>query len=269
MNLKAASPKRCEWTILELYYPKIKPYCWFRSVVAYNHKLYIFGGQDHWSFTLYSEFYEIDIFNRQCKEMPSCPNARSEHSCIVYNDKMVVVAGCDQLGYVSNQVLDYFDFSKNKWEKWSTTGAILPKAAQVQCVLIDHTIYVCGVSEQHIFALDCNSLKWKQILVKDNYFGLSFAFEQELYTFWKKQGILRLHTFNRQFDVWTRVEVKECNWLKQDAGHHIVLYGNRLFVVETTWNDEVSARFYCIKLPRTKITYKFDMQWVDVEILFA
>ncbi|XP_008785617.2 tip elongation aberrant protein 1 [Phoenix dactylifera] len=145
------------------------------SAVLVDKRLFIFGGCGESSDThkplYYNDLYILDTEKLVWELAVTCgalPSARDCHSCSLWNNKIIVIAGEDSSDcYLSD--VHILDAETLAWEKMSTTG-ILPHRAGHTSVAIGSNIFVFGgftdarnlYDDLHV--LDVDGRSWRRVV---------------------------------------------------------------------------------------------------------
>ena len=103
------------------------------SMVSYNKKIIIFGGQSERNIqTLFNDIWEYDISSNTWSEIDDIigykPSKRYGHSAVIYNDNMIIFGGDDMLPpntYLND--LWSFNLTLRKWVHMNIQDGIIPK----------------------------------------------------------------------------------------------------------------------------------------------
>jgi N-acetylneuraminic acid mutarotase len=139
------------------------------SAVAYNGKMYIFGGADV-SSVYYNDVWEYNPVNdsysqKTCSGTP--PTTRFAHSAIVFNGKMIIFGGRDNNLALCNDVHE-LDLTTFAWSGTKTTYGTSPTQRQYHSATVynDSMIIFGGQYDsspyhyQDTFSLDLTSWTW-------------------------------------------------------------------------------------------------------------
>lgn len=117
--------------------------------VVNDNKMYIYGGHitqpsSEYFHTVKHDMYECNLISREWREVPVGEGAprRTEHTAVVYNNKMVVFGGYSGNGY-ENSVMT-FDFVFGQWQQLATHGESPSARSAHTAVVVGHSMYVFG-----------------------------------------------------------------------------------------------------------------------------
>jgi hypothetical protein len=95
------------------------------SITKYEDFLYIFGGRTSQG-SYFKQVYRYDIVNDMWESLIDVLGiSRVCHSCIVYNDKLYIIGGVDQV-LENSEIVKVFDLITNNWVISSTKEIIFP-----------------------------------------------------------------------------------------------------------------------------------------------
>ena len=109
------------------------------TVVAFEHKVLIFGGKDAYDWNFLENVLEFDLPTRKFKVMPSLPNAFQHMAGVRCGDQAVLIGGYGEDG-PSNKVLMYDSKKGNTTE----LPSMLEKRNGCAAVITGNTIVVMG-----------------------------------------------------------------------------------------------------------------------------
>ena len=132
------------------------------SSIAYNNKVYTFGGIEDRTISSKVEMYDIETDT--WSSLPDMPIERHSHESVLYKDKVYILGGYNDIDGFLDRV-DIFDLKSNTW----STGAYMPTAkGSFVAEVIDGKIYCVGgeiaggnySNTLEIYNIDSNS--WMQ-----------------------------------------------------------------------------------------------------------
>ena len=109
------------------------------TVVAFEHKVLIFGGKDTYDWDLLEDVLEFDLTTRKFKVMPSLPNAFRHMAGVRWGDQAVLIGGYGEDGR-SKKVLMYDSKTGNTTE----LSSMLEERSANVAVITGNTIVVMG-----------------------------------------------------------------------------------------------------------------------------
>jgi hypothetical protein len=131
-----------EWELIETMGKDQPPPMSHHSSVEYNGKMYLFGGSSLNREN--TDMYSLDLNRYQWNLVKSkgmngdesnIPYTRDEHSCVIYNDSMIVFGGF-AFGERTNSIFK-FDFKRTWWEKVNVA-----KGSEIPCNRAGHSAVI-------------------------------------------------------------------------------------------------------------------------------
>ena len=111
----------------------------YYTVVAFEHKVLIFGGKSVNGDDYFEDVLEFDLTTREFKVMPSLPRAAKHMAGVRWGDQAILIGGCGKEGE-SKQVLMY----DSKTGKTTELPSMLEKREACSAVITGNTIVVMG-----------------------------------------------------------------------------------------------------------------------------
>uniref|UniRef100_T1KHL0 Kelch domain-containing protein 3 n=2 Tax=Tetranychus urticae TaxID=32264 RepID=T1KHL0_TETUR len=120
----------------------------FMTCVTIDNKIFLFGGR-----SLRCPFYDNDIMELDTEKMTLSklaiagykPYARSNHSAVVINNKMMIFGGYNDITYEHYDDFNVFDPKTYSWTSVNTIGQEPPRARQGNCcVAVNSFLYLFG-----------------------------------------------------------------------------------------------------------------------------
>lgn len=122
-----------QWELIKINGNVRPPALSNHSSVVYKNKMYLFGGSsmecenvDMYTLDLSSSLFKWSIVKTKAEgdQDDNFPKTRDEHSCVLYDNSMIVFGGFT-FGQRTNDIFKY-DFSKNTWSKIANAGKDVP-----------------------------------------------------------------------------------------------------------------------------------------------
>jgi len=121
--------------------------CHTSVVVGTN--MYIYGGHitqpsSEYFHTVKNDMYECNLQTREWREVPvnETDPRRTEHTAVVYNNKMVIFGGYSGNGYENSVMI--FDFGAKQWQQLATLGESPSARSAHTAVVVGDSMYVFG-----------------------------------------------------------------------------------------------------------------------------
>ncbi|KAI8990492.1 hypothetical protein BD414DRAFT_413960 [Trametes punicea] len=137
-----------EWTRLFVYGP-VPAGRLGHTVAMIGPRIYIFGGEAHGEF--FNDVWCFDLVTRASKpawerlDPPRStprPSRRSEHSCVAYQDQLIIFGGTDGKHHYND--IWAFDTRSRTWSEFSCAGHIPAPRAGHGTALVGDVVYVFG-----------------------------------------------------------------------------------------------------------------------------
>jgi N-acetylneuraminic acid mutarotase len=119
------------------------------TAVVHDSKMYIYGGHitqpsSEYFHTVKHDMYECNLVTRAWREIPVGEGAprRTEHTAVVYNNKMIIFGGYSGNGYENSVMV--FDFASSTWQQLMTHGEAPSARSAHTAVVVGKSMYVFG-----------------------------------------------------------------------------------------------------------------------------
>ena len=152
-------PLNYKWNKIELFIKEILPENRkFHSLIEYNGYLILFGGIND-SKILFNDIYLFIIKSNiwiKPKIIGNSPNPRYKHSSILYNNKMIIFGGRNELTIFND--LWIFDLSLSNWTEIKFKNLQIPSRCDHSTFIFNDQLYIIGGISQSKF-INSNIIK--------------------------------------------------------------------------------------------------------------
>lgn len=260
---------------------------WFiygHTAVEYEGAVYVFGGclisNNAAPVKIVSSCYKLDLKSNKWTRFCCSEYARSGHSAIVNNGKMIVFGGYDSSLCDQNNVLE-MDFQSCKWREVECSGYEIPEKRRYHSAVVykDSMIVFGGagasVTFSDTYALDLKTFEWRKIVCSGTILPprllthSAFVHEDTMFIF---GGICHgfykncLYALDMNTLVWRKVEIVGEN-LRDSAEYLVSKVGNKVAVFCGCIKRK-GLEVYCIHLvskPNLILVLKYQY-FIDVEL---